>query len=55
MPSAGKPGNARTNLDTRHVDGVLIGGARLLAANFDAIIDFARGHAPAASGLEHPE
>lgn len=37
-----KPGNARAILDTPDVDGVLIGGASLLAADFTAIIDAAR-------------
>lgn len=42
-----KPGNARTILDTPHVDGMLIGGASLLAADFNAILDVARGWTPA--------
>jgi triosephosphate isomerase len=44
-----KPDNARTILDTPHVGGVLIGGASLLAADFNAIIDIARGRAPTAA------
>lgn len=37
-----KPGNARSILDSPHVDGVLIGGASLLAVDFNAILDIAR-------------
>lgn len=40
-----KPDNARAILDTPDVDGVLIGGASLLAADFDAIVAVARGRA----------
>jgi triosephosphate isomerase len=38
-----KPDNARAILDLPHVDGVLIGGASLLAADFIAVLDVARG------------
>lgn len=41
------PDNARTMVDTPHVDGVLIGGASLLAADFNAIVDVARGRTSA--------
>jgi triosephosphate isomerase len=35
---SGKPGNALSLLETPHVDGLLIGGASLLAADFNAIL-----------------
>jgi len=38
-----KADNAWAILDTPEVDGVLIGGASLLAADFDAIVNVARG------------
>jgi triosephosphate isomerase len=37
-----KPGNALTVLDTPYVDGLLIGGASLLAGDFNAIVHVAR-------------
>jgi triosephosphate isomerase len=40
-----KPGNACQILDTPGVDGVLIGGASLLASDFVAIVAVARGQA----------
>jgi triosephosphate isomerase len=41
-----KPGNALRLLETPHVDGLLIGGASLLAADFNAILDIARERMP---------
>jgi triosephosphate isomerase len=43
-----KPGNARTILGMPEVGGVLIGGASLLASDFDAIVAAARERAPSA-------
>ena len=37
-----KPGNAREIRDTPEVDGLLIGGASLLACHFEAIVAVAR-------------
>lgn len=46
-----KPNNASAILDLPYVDGVLVGGASLLAAHFNAILDDARGRMRTA-GLE---
>lgn len=44
-----KSENALEILNTPHVDGVLIGGASLLASDFNAIVDVARGRMPTRS------
>jgi triosephosphate isomerase len=46
------PSNAQAILDTPHVDGVLIGSASLLAADFNAILDVARQRTAPADGIE---
>ena len=44
-----KSENALEILDTPDVNGVLIGGASLLAHDFNAIVDVARGRTPTGS------